>query len=130
MLFDYLQVYVFYVLEVCVLYGVEGQVMFLVDVEMVVIIDQYIILQYQCIVVVFGQNVVFQCVMFVCSQWVDVGFEFFFDDDIYGYGNEQEWNCLLYLFVIVGLGLDGDLDYFVQGVGDLVDLCFVYGQWW
>ena len=102
MLFDHPQVHVFHALEAGVLHGIEGQAMLLADAETVMAIDQYIPPQHQRIAAAFGQDAALQRVMFVRGQRVDVGLEFFFDDDIHGHGSEQERNRPLYPLATIG----------------------------
>ncbi len=66
--------------------------MLLADAETVVAVDQYVAPQDQRVTTAFGQDAALQRVMFVRGERVDVGLEFFFDDDIHGHGNEQERN--------------------------------------
>ncbi|KAG0922897.1 hypothetical protein G6F31_019727 [Rhizopus arrhizus] len=67
--------------------------------------------------------------MFVRSQRVDVGLEFFFDDDIHGHGSEQERNRPLYLLATAGPDSGSGPDHLAEDAGDLVDLRLVHDQW-
>ncbi len=127
-LLDHPQVHVFHALEAGVLYGVEGQAMLLADAEAVVAVDQYVAPQDQRVTTALGQDAALQRVMFVRGQRVDIGLQFFFDDDIHGHGNEQERNRPLYPLAAAGPGSGRGPDHLAQRAGDLVDLRLVHDQ--
>ncbi|MNT70754.1 hypothetical protein D3C72_2091710 [compost metagenome] len=66
-----------------VLHGVERQAVLLADAIAVVAIHQHIAPQHQRIAAAFGQDAALQGGMLVGGQGVDIGFEFFVDNNIH-----------------------------------------------
>jgi hypothetical protein len=56
----------------------------LADAIAVVPVHQHIAPQHQRVAAAFGQDATFQGVMLVGGKGLDVGFEFFIDDDVHG----------------------------------------------
>ncbi|CEE71924.1 hypothetical protein XAC2852_470299 [Xanthomonas citri pv. citri] len=82
-LFDHPQVHVLHGLEARVLHRLERQAVLLADTVAVVAIHQHIAPQHQRIAAPFGQQAAFQRLVFVGRQRVDIGLEFFFDNDVH-----------------------------------------------
>ena len=78
------QVHIFHRLEARVLHGLEGQAVLLANAVAVVAVHQHIAPQHQGIAATLGQNAALQRIVFFRGQGVDVGFEFFVDNDVHG----------------------------------------------
>mgnify|MGYP003339965365 CR=1 FL=1 len=81
MLVDHPQVHILDRLELGVLHGLEGQAMLLADAIAVVPVDQDVAPQHQRIPAALGQQAALQRLVLLGGQGVDVGLEFFANDD-------------------------------------------------
>ena len=86
MLVNHPQVDIFQALEYGTLCHLKRQSMCLADSVAVVPINQHLTPQHQGIPASFGQKAAFQRFIFFRSQRVNVGFQFFVDDDVHGQG--------------------------------------------
>ncbi|MNV35015.1 hypothetical protein D3C71_1264510 [compost metagenome] len=82
-LFDHPQVDVVHRLEAGVLDRLERQAVLLADAVAVVAVHQHLAPQHQRVAAAFGQDAALQGVVLVRGQRVDVGLEFFFDDNVH-----------------------------------------------
>ncbi len=92
-LVDHPQVHVLDRLEARVLHGLERQAMLLADRIAVVAVDQNVAPQHQRIAAAFGEDAALEGFVFLGREGIDIGFEFFVDDDVHaGRGGSEGRN--------------------------------------
>src|ERR1700761_3229257 len=90
MLVDHPQVYVVHRLKLRVLHRLEWQIMLAAHAVAMVTIDQHLAPQHQRVTTTLGQDASLQRLVFLRGHRVDIGLEFFIDDDVHDHNYPLE----------------------------------------